>query len=626
MAGQARASGFTLLEMSIVLGIIALIAAGSMTTFTSYMQTSQFNATVAQMDAIEQALKDYSVAFGRLPCPSSLTTLANDTLGNYGAEAANPGTCTGGSPAANFSASGVAEGGIPTRALRLPDSYMYDAWGRRLRYAVNVSMTSSSAFSTTPVNCTPLSGGISVYDATGAARTTAAVYAIISHGANGHGAYTSSGVVVNAGSTNTNEQINCHCDNTAASQGYPYSPVGVSPIITAPTYVEMLPSASSASLANSYDDIVTFKENWELITPQSTIASSSNCPTTPVNIYIADTSNQRIREVTGSTGIITTVAGWGSKATKFFNGDGGQATAAALNQPSSVTLDSSGNLYIADTNDYTVRKVTASTGIITTVAGKHWTRGSSGDGGPATAATLFAPSGVALDSSGNIYIADEGSERTRKVTASTGIISTVAGNGTSGYSGDGGQGTAAELNYPTGVAVDSSGNLYISDLFNNRIRKVTAATGIITTFAGNGTAGYSGDGGQATAAELNYPTGVAVDSSGNLYIGANNDFAIRKVTASTGVITTVAGNGTAGYSGDGGQATAAELSSPYGVASDSNGNIYIADANNNVRRVIASTGIITTVAGNGTGGYSGDGGQATAAELNQPWGVAIVSR
>ena len=221
-------------------------------------------------------------------------------------------------------------------------------------------------------------------------------------------------------------------------------------------------------------------------------------------------------------------------------------------------------------------------GIIITVAGDS-TAGYSGDGGAATSAELYNPIGVGFDASGNLYIADYLNNRIRKVTPS-GTISTVAGNGTRGYSGDGGTATAAELNYPGGVAFDASGDLYIADAFNNVIRKVTPS-GTIGTVAGIGTWGYSGDGGAATAAELHGPYGVAFDTSGDLYIADTYNNRIRKVTP-LGIISTVAGNGTNGYSGDGGAAAAAELGLPTGVAVDGSGNLFIADQNNNRIREI----------------------------------------
>jgi sugar lactone lactonase YvrE len=219
---------------------------------------------------------------------------------------------------------------------------------------------------------------------------------------------------------------------------------------------------------------------------------------------------------------------------------------------------------------------------ITTIAGTGG-YGGSGDGGPATSAQLWDPRGVAVDSDGNIYIADPGNYRIRKVDSS-GNITTFAGNGTPGYSGDGESATSAQLNNPNGIAVDSLGNIYIADQYNYRIRKVDS-DGKITTIAGNGTPGYSGDGGPATSAQLYNPSGVAVDSDGNIYIADNNNYRVRKVDSS-GKITTFAGTGTAGYSGDGGPATLAQLNWPYGVAVDSVGNIYIADrSNNRIRKV-----------------------------------------
>ena len=313
-------------------------------------------------------------------------------------------------------------------------------------------------------------------------------------------------------------------------------------------------------------------------------------------------------------GIITTMAGIG---TNGFSGDGGPATAAQLSAPRGVAIDSEGNVYIADQENNRIRKITAG-GVITTVAG-NGLAGFGGDGFPATVAMLASPSGVAVDPAGNLYIADSDNNRVRKVSVA-GVITTVAGNGIPGFSGDGSTATKAQLNYPTGVAVTSSGGIYIADSLNNRIRKVTA--GLIGTVAGSGIPGFSGDGGVSTQAQLNRPSGVAVDAAGNVYIGDYGNDRIRKVSV-LGVISTTAGNGTQGFSGDGGPAAAAQLDSPSGVAVDAADNLYISDSGNNrIRKV--SAGMISTAAGNGGDGPCGDGLPATAAQLN-PSGVAVDS-
>jgi sugar lactone lactonase YvrE len=320
-------------------------------------------------------------------------------------------------------------------------------------------------------------------------------------------------------------------------------------------------------------------------------------------------------------GIIGTVAGNGMSDSW---GDGGQATAAHIGYPRGVAVDSAGNLYIADAANNQLRKVTAD-GVIHTVAG-NGVPGFSGDGGPATEAQLSVAD-VATDSKGNLYIADYSNSRVRMVTPG-GVISTVAGKGTYGYSGDDGPATAAQLNDPKGIAFDSAGNLYIADYSNYRVRKVTAA-GLISTIAGCGALPQlCRENGLATEASLGLPTGVAVDSAGSLYI-TEAIGRVRKVTAEGGISTIAGkitlGNVMGGFSGDGGPATEAQLSHPSSVAVDSMGNLYIADELNNRIRKITVAGIISTVAGNGIQGFSGDGGPATEAQLNQPRDVAFDS-
>jgi trimeric autotransporter adhesin len=318
------------------------------------------------------------------------------------------------------------------------------------------------------------------------------------------------------------------------------------------------------------------------------------------NLYIADTDSQRIRRV-APNGAITVVAGSGVPG---FSGDGGAATAAQFQDPNGVAVDSAGNLYIADTGNNRIRRVTPG-GVISTVAG-------------GTTDQLNAPAGVAVDGVGTVYVADTGNNRVRRLTGGT--LTTLAGTGTAGFSGDGGAATAAALWQPRGVAVDAAGNVYIADRWNRRIRRV-ATNGIITTVAGVGTMGFTGDGGSALAAQFGDPAGVAVDAAGTIYIADHSNQRIRRVSG--GVISTLAGNGNPAYGGDGGAAAGAALYQPLGVYPGPGGAVYVADTSNFRVRVISAGGVITTVAGTGTAGFSGDGAVATNAQLFGPVGAAV---
>jgi uncharacterized protein (TIGR03437 family) len=310
--------------------------------------------------------------------------------------------------------------------------------------------------------------------------------------------------------------------------------------------------------------------------------------------------------------IITTFAGGGDSN---ILGDGGPAIQASLNEPRSAAFDALGNLYIADYMNNRIRRVTP-TGTISTVAG-NGTLDSNGDGGLATNAAIRLPVGVATDNLGHLYFSENVTYRVRRVDPS-GIITTIAGTGTPGPAGDGGPAAKAQLYGPSGLAVDATGNLYIADTNNQRIRKIDL-NGIITTVAGNPTAASTGDGGLATATRLSSPTAVAFDNSGNLLIAEGNR--IRRVN-SAGVISTVAGSNAAGATGDGGPAINATLQTPYGVAVDASGNIYIGDSFNNRVRKVDTNGIITTISGGHTGSL-GDGGPAVNSALALPEGLAF---
>ncbi|NYF91012.1 Ig-like domain repeat protein [Tunturiibacter empetritectus] len=320
-------------------------------------------------------------------------------------------------------------------------------------------------------------------------------------------------------------------------------------------------------------------------------------------------------------GIISTVAG---DVSWIYRGDGQPATSSPIFLPFGVAVDPAGNMFIADSSNNRIRRVDAGTQLMSTYAG-NGSAGNSGDGGLATLASVSLPTSVALDGAGNLYFADSNNHAIRRVSAATGVITTIAGVlGAQGYSGDGGLAIHAHLDTPDSVAIDpAKGYLYIADSGNNLIRRVDLSTGIISVFAGNRVAAYAGDGGPAVGASLNGPWGVTVGPDGQIYIADQNNHSVRKV-ALDGTISTIAGNGTSGFAGDGGPASAAVLDSPAATAIDAAGNIYIADAGNNrVRKVNAVTGEIDTVVGSNQESFSGDGGPATGAGMYGPYGMAL---
>lgn len=393
------------------------------------------------------------------------------------------------------------------------------------------------------------------------------------------------------------------------------------------------------------------------------------------NVFFADVMFHSVRRIDAVTGIITTVAGSGAAGDA---GDGGSAVDANLRNPSDVEVDTNGNLYIADRGNHKIKRVAAGTGIIQTIAGTG-EAGYSGDGGQATAAKLNNPTSIAVEADGTVFIADTTNDRIRQVLPN-GMIRTIAGNGVSGYAGDGGPAAAARLGRPWGMTLDSNGNIYFAELLNQRIRVVHRASetintfagngqfafcdnvaplnacfknpsyvaydsgtdaifvsdsgnhrirriprsgGNVTTFAGDGFVGFYGDGGAAIQARFNGPGGIAARANLGVYLADEFNYRLRRIGASSPhVITTIAGNGNLSHSGDGGPAIAAKLKGPVALRTDENGNLYIADSLNQRVRRVDTRGMITTVAGNGNSGYSGDGGQATQASLTSPSGVA----
>ncbi len=339
--------------------------------------------------------------------------------------------------------------------------------------------------------------------------------------------------------------------------------------------------------------------------PAAVVTDASN------NIYLADFTANAIRKI-NSSGVISTFAG-------SLGPDNVAGISSFLPFPAGNLVDPSGNLYVVDQLDNRVRRFAANSTTVSTAVGTGII-GYSGDNGPATSAQLNFPQGIALDSVGDLFVADTGNFVIRKVAAGTGIITTIAGTSNAGYSGDGGAATSAQLSFPTSVVVDGSNNVYIADMLNHRVRMVSASTGLISTIAGTGTCGYNGDSISATGAQLCMPNGLAFDNLGNLLIADTGNSRVRKITS--GVITTLAGTGVSGYSGDGGSALLAQLGKPDNLYVDSNGNIFIADELSVVRMISATTGVITTIAGTGVAGVTGDGGAAKLAQLVFPFGIS----
>lgn len=289
-----------------------------------------------------------------------------------------------------------------------------------------------------------------------------------------------------------------------------------------------------------------------------------------------------------------------------------------LAEPAGVAFDSAGNLFIADVDDNKIREV-STLGNISTVAGTG-EEGFAGDGGPATSAILDSPAGVTVDLAGNVYIADSHNQRIRKI--SNGTIQTIAGTGVPGFAGDGGSALSARLNLPTAVTVDAAGNVYFTDTNNHRVRKISGTT--ISTVAGNGEQIYLGDGVLATQTGLDSPAGVAVDSAGNLYIGDTHNQRVRMVTQTTGIISTIAGNGTKTFGGDGGVGTLAAVARPRGVAVSTAGSLYVADSDNHrIRLISLASGKMTTFSGDGEQGFAGDIGTVQTVLLDTPRSVAV---
>jgi prepilin-type N-terminal cleavage/methylation domain-containing protein len=576
--------GFTLLELSIVLTLIGVVLAVGFTVMTAGLQASEFNATVARMDAIEKAILNYAVANNRIPCPTDLTLTTGSA--NYGYEAGataggtGTGECvTGMTPAANFKASsGAEEGGLPTRALRLPDEYIYDGWGRKFRYAVDPTYTKSSALPIAAAcgsGFTPDASAITVNDSTGATRTTAAMYALISHGANGHGAYTSNGVVLNAGSVNANDLTNCHCTSAGAYSG-----------TYTPTYVEKVPTQDPANALDNFDDIVTFKEPWQM--------QAQNYPLTGANcsqyIYVTDLNNNRV-EIFNTSGSYIGQIGCATGACSTGSGNG------QFNGPFGIAIDSSGNIWVADYYNSRVQKFNSSGSYLSQLDvgyGQQW---------------------VNFDKSGNLWMSGNfgsGEQITEYKTSGT---LNVFPTSSLGY-------------YPGGVVIDASGNVWINDRNGITIYEYTNAGTLISSFS--------------NSALLSQPEGMAFDANGNIWVvsswtnssegqGCDN---VPKFSSSG---TFLAQAGCGGVEGTCDPSSAnGYFNGPQNVAVDSSGNIWVTDYyNNRVQKFNSSGSWLASLGGTSSActnclctgpstcpSSSGSGN----GQFNGPWGIAIGSR
>ena len=548
--------GFTLIELSIVLGLIAVIMGGGMVVMTSSLQASQYNATVARMDEIEKALLNFSVANNRIPCPTDLTLTVSSA--NYGFEAGAgsgsaigtaTGVCTGTGmlPQANFkAASGTVEGGVPTRALQLPDDYMYDGWGRKFRYAVDPSKTASSALPAAVYSpCGVSSTGITVNDASGAARTTAAAYALISHGANGHGAYTSNGVVLNAGSVNANELVNCHCNS-----------IGVATTYT-PTYIEQAPSTDSTNALDNFDDIVTFKEPWQLQALNYPLSqTAAQC------VYVTDSGNYRVEQF-NSKGVYQSQIGCASGACASGSGNG------QFSYPDGIAVDGSGNIYVTDTYNYRVEKFNSS-GVYQSQIGCASGACASGSGN----GQFTLPTGIAIDAGGNIWVVDFSSNRVEKFNSS-GVYQSQLGCASGACSTGSGNG---QFNFPEGIAIDSSGNIWVTDYDNYRVEEFNSSGAYLSQIGCASGACSSGSGN----GQFSSPFGIAADAGGNIWV---TDYINNRVEKFNSSGTFLLGIGS-GYQGVGGSIGSSgsgngQLYYPQDVAIDSSGNAWVTDTGNN---------------------------------------------
>lgn len=591
MTQKRSMRAFTLIEMAIVLLIISIITGMAIQSGMSVVATARLAATKSKMAAIDQALMQFRTSNDRLPCPSDLTLAPGSA--NYGLEAGagsgsaigvGTGACTGTGmlPAANFTGTGAtnpttaAEGALPAVTLGLSPDFMVDGWGNKFRYAVDVNYTANAAFANTNIGC--INGAVTVNDVNGNARSTGSVYALISHGANGHGAYTRKGVTVNAGSVNANELTNCHCNSRAAATTY------------APTYVQASPSvATPGNPLTTFDDLVSYKDRWQM---QTAWDKTGGCG----YIYVADMNNNRVEVFTMS----------GTYVSQFGSAGTGNGQFNLSYSPEDITIDTTGNLWVTDDGNMRIQKFSSSGTWLASLGGTSsactnclCTSGTcpvnqgSGNG------QFSWPSAARLDSSGNIWVDERGNNRVQEFSSSGTYLS---------------QFPIGNFGAPNKLAVDSSNNIWISLVDGGYLGEW------------NSSEVYQGYGitlNNSSSAEANY---IGFDAGGNIYATDGGNNVVQKFTKSGTYVTSFGSSG----SGNG------QLSNPNGIAIDSSGNIWVADFGNNRVEEFSSSGtFLMSIGGTAsacsncactgpsacpTNSGSGNG------QFNSPIGIAIGSR
>ncbi len=554
---------FSLLELSVVLAIIGAVLAGGFVIGLGALDAERYNATTERMDNLHKALLDYSVTFNRLPCPASLALAEGNA--NFGVEGATPGTCTGGIPAADFtSSSGAVEGGVPTRALQLPDEYQFDGWGRRLRYAVNPEWTAAGSLPHRTGSCKSAKA-ITVKDSAASNRTTEAAYVLVSHGANGHAGYTRNGVAFNAGSTNSDEQTNCHCNASAVSTAY------------AATYVAKLPTENSSSVTDNFDDIVTFRDAWQLQTPTMALGAGS-CP----HLYVLDKQNCRIQKFTLDGTYVSQIGRYNSD-TPCTSGpcDCGNLNGQIGNGAhGSIAADADGNLYQADSDNNRVQKFSSNGTYLYSLSGGQ--------------TQYYSRRGIAFDAAGDVWVTNgndcpEYGSGFGPCAARMQEFSSATGVATGNLWGDS---DWVPLWSPVALAFDSGGNAWIATGSGGTVRKFNSGGTLLNEYS----SAAGGTGGTFTSIP-----DVKVGANGNIYVA---DYSNSRVVVLDSAFNYVG-------SASSGQNISA-------IALDSSGNLWTSDANRIVQydAALAFVKQIGCVSGACSAG-SGDG------QFNDPGYIAI---